>query len=133
MKSNIAPLYFTEEHCALNIKMMSFFHFLLLFTFFLSYFHQVILSEQLSVQEPPFKADKQYIWWSSFHLDQLNITAYLSEQDSLYSNLSSFPPSCEVLGKFLKLWELCFLTCSVGIMAFASWEFNKLVQRKLFI
>lgn len=80
MKSNIAPLYFTEEHCALNIKMMSFFHFLLLFTFFLSYFRQVILSEQLSVQEPPFKADKQYIWWSSFHLDQLNITAYLSEQ-----------------------------------------------------
>lgn len=59
---------------------MSFFHFLLLFAFFLNYSRQVILSKQLSVQEPQFKADKQYIWWSSSHLDQLNSITYLSEQ-----------------------------------------------------
>lgn len=63
MTSDIATLYFTVEYHALKYKNDIFLSFSssvyifleLVFTFFLNYSRQAILSKQLSVQEPQFK------------------------------------------------------------------------------
>ena len=125
MTSDIATLYFTVEYRALKYKNDVF----LSFSSSVYIFLELLPSNNCQSKNHSFKTVYLMVFLSPWSVQYYCLLIRARYWNSLYSNLLG----CEVLGKFLKFWELCFLTCNVGIMASASWEFNKLMQRKLFV